>query len=82
MNNANQTDRRNRKAERAASAARISAAQAETRAVVATGTCPCCGRALKRNLSLTGWWQCEQYGSVGFRADGTQPSCRWQGFTE
>lgn len=75
------TERAERKAERAASAARIAEAQAETRAVVASGRCPCCKSGLKRNLSLTGWWQCEQYGSDGFRKDSSKPHCNWQGFT-
>lgn len=64
------------------SAARIQAQQAEVRAIVAGGTCPRCGGALRRNLSLTGWWQCEQLGAEGFRKDPTKPSCHWQGFTE
>lgn len=42
--------------------------------------CPCCGRKIKRNLSLTGWWQCSQFGAVGFRVDSTQPACNWQAF--
>ena len=72
-----ETRRRNRE-----SAARIAAQQAETRAVVATGVCPVCGRKLRRNLSLTGWWQCSQLGAETHRADPSQPSCNWQGFTE
>lgn len=71
-----------RKADRKAAAARIAAAQAETRAVVASGRCPQCSGSLRRNLALTGWYQCAQYGAVGFRADGTKPACSWQGFTE
>lgn len=55
-------------------AARIAAAKA----IVATGKCPTCGRVLRRNPSLTGWWQCSQLGAVGFRADASQPSCDWQ----
>ena len=47
----------------------------ENRAILATGVCPKCGSALKRNLSLTGWWQCEQFGSVGFRARDNDPQC-------
>lgn len=69
------------KIERRAREARIEKAKAEVRAVVATGRCPICGAAVKRNLSLTGWWQCEQLGAVGFRADPNKPSCNWQGFT-
>lgn len=66
----------------AESAARIEAAHAEMRAHVARGTCPTCGAALRRNLSLTGWWQCSQLGAEGFRADASKPSCDFQGFTE
>jgi ribosomal protein L37AE/L43A len=66
---------------RAASEARMAAHRATTSAAVAAGRCPDCGRPLRRNTSLTGWWQCTQFGAVGFRADATQPSCDWQGFT-
>lgn len=68
--------------EQIASAERIRKAHEETRAVVASGKCPTCGAGLRRNLSLTGWWQCEQLGAEGFRKDPTKPSCSWQGFTE
>jgi hypothetical protein len=75
---------RNRKLtpQQEASNARIAAAKAATREVVATGICPTCGGRVRRNLSLTGWWQCEQLGAEGFRKDATKPSCNWQGFTE
>lgn len=76
------TTRSEKLAARKAQIARIEAAHAETRRVVSTGKCPCCGMALKRNLSLGGWWQCSQLGAVGFRADASKPSCNWQGFTE
>lgn len=83
MNNvARMTERQIKAAERKASKERIAKAQAETRAVVAAGCCPQCGAKVKRNLSLTGWWQCEQYGSAGFRKDDSKPACSWQGFTE
>lgn len=65
-----------------ASIERMNAAREEVRRIVATGVCPQCGRKLKRNLSMTGWWQCSQFGAIGFRADPEQPSCSWQGFTE
>ncbi len=52
----------------------------ETRAVVAAGKCPHCGAGLRQNLSIAGWWQCAQYGAVGFRADANKPACGWQGF--
>jgi len=55
---------------------------AVAQAIVVTGKCPDCGRALKRNLSIAGWWQCEQYGSEQFRADPSKPSCDFQCFTE
>lgn len=55
---------------------------AEIAAVVSSGKCPLCGAGLRRNLSLTGWWQCEQYGSPGFRKNNSLPECSWQGFTE
>ena len=69
------------KAERAASRARIEAAQAATRAVVESGTCPTCGAGVHRNLSLTGWWQCDQFGAETHRKDAAKPACSWQGFT-
>lgn len=47
-------------------------------AVVAYGHCPQCGRALRRNLSITGWWQCTQFGSEQFRAEPSLPSCSYQ----
>ncbi len=54
---------------------------AGARAIVATGVCPTCGAKLRRNLALTGWWQCSQYGSDGFRADDAKPQCSFQTFT-
>ena len=53
---------------------------AENRAILATGVCPKCGGKLKRNLSIFGWWQCEQLGAVGFRARPDQPSCSFEFF--
>ncbi len=44
---------------------------AETAAVVQTGNCPLCGSGLRRNLALTGWWQCDRIAQ----------GCSWQGFT-
>jgi hypothetical protein len=70
-----------RKAVRAEQIARIAAALAHGRAVVATGRCPQCGQALRRNLALAGWWQCAGYGAEGFRAAGSTP-CDFQTFTE
>ena len=66
----------------AASAARLEAIHAEVWQVVKSGKCPTCGRKLRNNLSITGWWQCSQLGAVGFRAEADQPSCDWQGFTQ
>jgi ribosomal protein L37AE/L43A len=69
-------------AERRAQQIRRAAALAETEAVVARGKCPQCGSGLRRNLALSGWWQCEQYGATSYRARPDDPSCSWQGFTE
>jgi hypothetical protein len=71
-------------AARKASAARIEAAHAETRAVVATGRCPLCGTGLRRNLALAGWWQCDALGLAQFRRaeNRDKADCNWQGFTE
>lgn len=59
--------------------ARTAATNAEIKKAQRDG-CPCCGREIKRNLSLTGWWQCSQFGAVGFRADSSMPACSWQAF--
>ena len=75
------TPRQSKRIERQASIARIEAAQAETRQIVASGECPVCGSKLRQNLALTGWWQCAQFGATQFRADPSQPDCNWQGFT-
>lgn len=72
----------NTKSSRAAHRARMEALHATARTIVATGRCPSCGSALRRNLSLAGWWQCEQYGAIGFRKDATRPACSFQTFTE
>lgn len=55
---------------------------ADARAVVATGTCPRCGSKLRRNLSIAGWWQCEQFGAVTHRARPNDQACNFQTFTE
>jgi hypothetical protein len=54
--------------------------RAANQQVVDTGRCPTCGAGLKRNLALTGWWQCEQLGAEGFRKDSSKPSCSFQCF--
>lgn len=48
--------------------------------IVSNGVCPLCGGKLKRNLSLAGWWQCEQIGAEIFRKDPSKPSCSFQLF--
>lgn len=68
--------------ERRAMRARLEAVRAETISIVQRGTCPQCGSALRRNLALAGWYQCEQYGAEGFRARSHEPQCSWQGFTQ
>ena len=74
--------RATRKAERAAWALRHAELCAAAQAEVAKGVCPTCGRKIRRNWALPGWWQCTQFGAVEFRADSTAPACGWQTFTE
>ena len=61
---------------------RIERAKEIFRGHVSRGICPTCGGKLKRNLSMTGWWQCEQFGAENFRKDPTRSSCNFQGFKE
>ena len=42
-------------------------------AIVATGRCPDCGQGLHRNLSITGWWQCDGFGAETHRKPGAKP---------
>ena len=60
---------------------KLAEAGADAQKTVATGVCPKCGARLKRNSSMTGWWQCSLYGSEGFRADATKPACSFRCFT-
>lgn len=77
MSKAMETRKRNQE-----SKARLEGIRAATLQVVRGGICPDCGKGLKLNLSLAGWWQCEQFGAEGFRKDSSKPACSWQGFTE
>ena len=70
------------RAERIAHKARMDELHAKARAIVASNACPQCGRGLRRNLALSGWWQCEQFGAPQFRRDPIQPACSFQTFTE
>jgi len=62
--------------------ARMAAIYNDARAIVATGKCPLCGAGIRRNLSMAGWWQCDQFGAEMFRRDPQKPPCNWQIFTE
>lgn len=70
------------KAEKVAERTKREARLAANRAIVATGKCPKCGKPLRRNLALAGWYQCSQLGAEGFRADASLPSCSFDCFTE
>lgn len=74
-------ERKARAQQRKAETERLNAAYAETLRVVTSGKCPKCGSKLVRNSALTGWWQCEQFGSEQFRARPSDAPCSWQGFT-
>ena len=73
------TERRARAAEKKANKIRMEAEYAKNAAVVAANCCPQCGCTVHRNLALTGWIQCDRYGSPGFQKI-AGPSCSWQGF--
>jgi len=60
----------------------VAAIRAQAVAVVATGACPDCGSALRRNNSIAGWWMCEQRGADAFRARPQDAPCAFQCFTE
>lgn len=47
--------------------------------IAMAGKCPICGQELRRNLSLTGWWQCVGFGAEGFRSAGST-QCSFQMF--
>lgn len=70
------------KAEREAEKAKRMARLVENHAHVKRGTCPDCGCGLRRNLSMTGWFQCNALGAVGFQTgDGIgKPACNFQFF--
>lgn len=71
------------KAEKAKYAAEQAAKQQQRQSEILRAIesgCPECGAKVKRNLSMTGWWQCSQLGAEGFRADPAKPSCSWQMF--
>lgn len=63
---------------------RMAKAKAEAQQHVERGTCPQCGLPLKRNLALSGWWQCAAFGEPTFRPAGFQAAakCSFQCFTE
>lgn len=66
-----------RRCEAAANQKRVT----EAVAIVAKGICPVCTAPLRRNLALTGWFQCSQYGADTHRADPSKPPCSFQTFT-
>lgn len=73
---------RERKAAHEETKRELDAICAKNRTIVAAGCCPQCSSKIKRNSSIAGWWQCEQYGSESFRARPSEPHCSWQCFTE
>lgn len=78
----NKLTRAEKKAQAIAAAEKWKAERMKVQTIVATGVCPLCAGKLRRNLSLTGWWQCEQLGAATHRKDANKPSCSWQGFTQ
>lgn len=64
--------------------AKIWALCSKAKAIVAGGKCPDCSLPLRRNIALTGWYQCAAYGSPAYRAAEFRnaPPCLFQCFTE
>ena len=60
---------------------RMNDLRAQAQTIVSTGRCPQCEAGLHRNLALSGWWQCDRFGSEGFRKDSSGESCSFQTFT-
>lgn len=54
----------------------------QAQAHVKRGICPNCGCGIRRNNSMTGWFQCDALGAVGFQTgDGIgKPACNFQFF--
>lgn len=76
--------RRNKHASKCTQCHKLMFEQATTKAkaIVQNGKCPDCGCGLRRNSTIAGWWQCEQFGAEGFRKDSAKPPCSFQCFTE
>ena len=70
------------KAEKQRIIAEREARHAAAIAIVREGKCPKCGSAIRRNLSMAGWYQCEQFGAETHRKRPQDPPCGWQIFTE
>lgn len=72
------------KAQRNEHKAKMARIHAEAQQIVASGKCPDCGSGLRRNITLTGWWQCGCYGTDAFRSPEYRgkTSCNFQCFTE
>lgn len=63
---------------RKAHSERMAALREQGIAVVAAGKCPECGAGIHRNITITGWWQCDRSGAPGFRRDMSGSQCGWQ----
>jgi threonine synthase len=60
---------------------RMAELHAEAQAIVATGKCPKCGLPLKRNLAITGWWQCSRCTDYPEPEYAQYQKCSFQCFT-
>ena len=68
------------RATRAAQRERLAAVYRQAADALATNTCPMCSAGVHLNLALTGWVQCDRFGSGHFRRDMTGNACGWQAF--
>lgn len=60
---------------------RMRALNVQAHSALRLNLCPECGQHVHRNLSLTGWVQCDGFGADGFRKDPNAKPCNWQDFT-
>lgn len=53
----------------------------EAQKIIDIGRCPECGDSIERNMALSGWWQCANFGQRKMRnGRADNADCGWQAF--